>query len=109
MPVNFRDPPFEPMNSVLQDILSPMATTIVGTYGADQNENHTDYSLASSTGNSLMVLTPGFNHSQGWRKTHYCNQLVVSNKNAEHRYTTYGKQKGCPAIPRLDLKVLKIL
>ena len=56
MPPGVWDPPFEPVNSVLQKIFSPLSTTVVGTYGADQNYNHTIFSLNSSKGTSLMML-----------------------------------------------------
>ena len=37
------DPAFEPMNSVLQEIVNPLGTAIVAAFGADNNINHTMY------------------------------------------------------------------
>jgi len=78
MPAGVWDPPFEPLNQVLQNILNPLGTNIVGTFGADQNVNHTDYSLKASKSASVMWLTPNFNGSTGWIRAHMCDQLTVS-------------------------------
>ena len=100
------DPPFEPNNSVLQNLVTPLGTSIVGTFGADQNYNHTTMSLASSKCNSVMMLSPNFNTSKGIEKQTTCQQLKTSYDNALWRWQQYGKSKGCPEPPQPNTKAL---
>jgi hypothetical protein len=106
------DPGFEPLNSVLQTVVNPMGTSIVGAFGADQSINHTTYSLAASKSNSLIVF--GWNNGTGKPgsrtfidKAIYCNQIAMSYKNVLWRMAQYGTARGCPAPLKPDLKALK--
>eukprot|EP00039_Didymoeca_costata_P011882 m.168568 g.168568 ORF g.168568 m.168568 type:complete len:843 (+) comp15320_c0_seq10:13-2541(+) len=101
------DPGFEPYNSVLMEIVNPMGTAIVGAFGADNNFNHTAYSLQSSKTNSVMMLSPNFNQSKGWMKNAACSQLKMSYSNALYRYNAYGKEMKCAAPPPVNYEALK--
>lgn len=114
------DPAFEPMNSVLMEIVNPMGTAIVAAYGADNNVNHTMYSLQSSKTNSLMVLIPNTlnniflplppdgkppTSSAIQMRDEYCAQHKLSSANVLWRWQQYGKAMGCPEPPQLDESV----
>jgi hypothetical protein len=114
------DPSFEPMNSVLQTIVNPMGTAIVAAYGADQNVNHTTFSLNASKSNSLMFLVPNtlgdispplppLGRPPSARaiqlRDQYCKQLQMSADNVLWRWNQYGKARGCAKPPVLDPSV----
>ena len=106
------DPGFEPLNSVLQTIVNPMGTAIVGAFGADQNYNHSTYSLAASKSNSWIDF--GWSNGTGKpgsraavTKAVNCNQIMMSYKNTLWRMQQYGTKQGCPAPLKPDLKALK--
>lgn len=114
------DPSFEPMNSVLQTIVNPMGTAIVGAFGADSNINHTTLSLQSSKSNSLMLLIPNDlqtifpelppdaknppTDQRIQERDEFCKQLSLSVANAQWRWEQYGKAQGCPQPAQLDSK-----
>lgn len=106
------------MNSVLQNIVNPLGTAIVGAFGADSNINHTMYSLQSAKTNSVMLLIP----NELWsvfpklpadsknppteqaleERSEYCAQLKLSAANAQWRWEQYGKARGCPQPLAMD-------
>ena len=106
------DPGFEPLNSVLQTIVNPLGTAMVGGFGADQNINHTTYSLSASKSNSLLIFmwsnSSGPPGSMGAiNKAIYCNQIQMSYSNTLWRMQQYGTAAGCTAPLKPDLAALR--
>jgi hypothetical protein len=84
----------------------------VGGFGADQNINHTTYSLGASKSNSLLIFmwsnTSGKPGSSGAiMKAIYCNQIQMSYTNTLWRMQQYGTKAGCTAPLKPDLAALK--
>ena len=124
MPQTTWDPGFEPMSNALLDIVNPFGETVAAMIGGMGLRQHISYHLNASRGANYAAEQHEFPQgpclngtwdgaSCGPHGVHRpvtkqpyndtCSDFIKANANAQWRWAHYGKAKGCPAVPQLDL------
>lgn len=92
------NPSFEPINSVLAQMLVPDSSAVVGDVGSSNTTSTTQTLLSSSVNNAIIMNNP---------KNHTCEWVQLSYGNYRKK-ASYGSKLGCPAAPRPSIPGCKL-